>query len=105
MQSRLYQTRLAQQQQMVGKYMLGEILGKGAFGMVRLGFNTSNGQTVALKKVSLEADDLASVQNEINLLKGLNHENIVKYIDSVKLEVYTALAHLVFLSTPTNLSL
>ena len=75
----------------LGKYVratqhIGESIGKGAFGKVYKGLNTETGQTVAIKQLSLiniAEDKLASLHKEINLLKKLSHENIVKYIDAI----------------------
>jgi serine/threonine protein kinase len=50
--------------------------------------DTTTGDTVAIKQISLAgisaADNLAAVMGEIELLKTLNHKNIVKYIGSFK---------------------
>eukprot|EP00250_Pteridium_aquilinum_P022298 c25342_g1_i2 orf=635-4657(+) len=69
------------------KYLLGDEIGKGAYGRVYKGLDLENGDFVAIKQVSLEnifAEDLASIMQEIDLLKNLNHKNIVKYLDSFK---------------------
>ena len=55
-------------------------LGKGHFGKVYRAVNKQHGYTVALKAVSkrgLRGSRLASLQNEINIMKLLKHENIV----------------------------
>lgn len=65
----------------------GEELGRGAFGQVFKGIDSSNGSTVAIKQISLtdrSQDNLQSVMGEIDLLKTLNHRNIVKYLGSFK---------------------
>ncbi|KAI5067191.1 hypothetical protein GOP47_0017719 [Adiantum capillus-veneris] len=69
------------------KYLLGDEIGKGAYGRVYKGLDLENGDFVAIKQVSLEnifPEDLASIMQEIDLLKNLNHKNIVKYLDSFK---------------------
>jgi hypothetical protein len=63
-------------------YQLGDCLGKGAFGSVYRALNWGTGETVAIKQVRLEnlgAADLKNMEMEIDLLKNLNHANIVKY--------------------------
>ena len=42
---------------------------------------------VAIKEISLEGmsgDDLEGLQSEIDLLKGLNHRNVVQYLGTFK---------------------
>lgn len=69
------------------KYMLGEELGRGAFGQVFKGLDTRSGEAVAIKQLALGGipnEALAGIMGEIELLRGLNHPNIVKYIGSFK---------------------
>ncbi|GMH12499.1 hypothetical protein Nepgr_014340 [Nepenthes gracilis] len=69
------------------KYMLGDEIGKGAYGRVYKGLDLANGDFVAIKQVSLEniaQEDLNIIMQEIDLLKNLNHKNIVKYLGSLK---------------------
>ncbi|GBG63616.1 hypothetical protein CBR_g38927 [Chara braunii] len=69
------------------KYLLGDEIGKGAYGRVYKGVDLQNGDFVAIKQVSLEnipPEDLAGIMQEIDLLKNLNHKNIVKYLGSFK---------------------
>ncbi|CAI5931131.1 unnamed protein product, partial [Closterium sp. NIES-64] len=73
------------------KELLGEELGKGANGRVFKALDLQNGDFVAVKEVSLEnidQDDLASVMQEIDLLKTFNHKNIVKYLGSIKTKTH-----------------
>lgn len=68
-------------------YQLGDCLGKGAFGSVYRALNWGTGETVAIKQVKLEnlgAADLKTIMLEIDLLKSLRHENIVRYNGFVK---------------------
>ncbi|CAG9327017.1 CDC15_3 [Blepharisma stoltei] len=79
------------QMKMIGVYQVGEIIGKGASGKVYKGLNTENAKIVAIKQISLSNisdDQLNSIQMEIHLLKKLNHENIVKYIDVISTDKY-----------------
>ncbi|KAL9244242.1 hypothetical protein vseg_018039 [Gypsophila vaccaria] len=68
------------------KYMLGDEIGKGAYARVYKGLNLENGDFVAIKQVSLKnitQDNLKIIMQEIDLLKILNHKNIVKYLGSL----------------------
>ncbi|XP_048592234.1 MAP3K epsilon protein kinase 1-like isoform X2 [Brassica napus] len=74
------------------KYMLGDEIGKGAYARVYKGLDLKNGDFVAIKQVSLENvvqdDDLNTIMQEIDLLKNLNHKNIVKYLGSWKTKTH-----------------
>jgi hypothetical protein len=51
------------------------------------GIDQSTGGVVAIKEISLEgmsADDLDGLQTEVDLLKGLNHRNVVQYLGTFK---------------------
>eukprot|EP01102_Stenamoeba_stenopodia_P000887 TRINITY_DN10823_c0_g1_i1.p1 TRINITY_DN10823_c0_g1~~TRINITY_DN10823_c0_g1_i1.p1 ORF type:complete len:819 (+),score=159.51 TRINITY_DN10823_c0_g1_i1:265-2721(+) len=68
----------------IGPYHLGGLVGSGAVGRVFKGFNKDDGEFVAVKEISLsnvEPGDRKKLLREIQILKQLNHENIVKYID------------------------
>jgi len=60
------------------------LVGSGAVGKVFKGFNKDDGEFVAVKEINLsnvEPGDRPKLAREIQILKQLNHENIVKYID------------------------
>ncbi|KAH9828404.1 cytokinesis protein sepH-like [Teratosphaeria destructans] len=68
-------------------YQLGDCLGKGASGAVYRALNWSTGETVAIKQISLanlQKNELNVIMQEIDLLKNLEHPNIVKYHNFVK---------------------
>ncbi|KAI9798306.1 MAG: hypothetical protein M1833_004878 [Piccolia ochrophora] len=68
-------------------YRLGDCLGKGAFGSVYRALNVGTGETVAIKQIKLAdlpKSELRVIMLEIDLLKNLNHPNIVKYQGFVK---------------------
>ncbi|CAL6019517.1 Kinase [Hexamita inflata] len=64
------------------RYMMGEMLGKGAFGKVYKAIDIQNGCTVAVKQIKVTNNYIPEEDlNEIRLLKKLNHQFIVKYLD------------------------
>ena len=68
-------------------YSLGDCLGKGAFGSVFRALNLGTGETVAVKQVrvsELPKSEVRVIASEIDLLKNLDHPNIVKYHGFVK---------------------
>ncbi|KAJ7243744.1 hypothetical protein C8J57DRAFT_60548 [Mycena rebaudengoi] len=72
-------------------YQLGDSLGKGAFGQVYRALNWATGETVAVKEIQLSTipkSELGEIMSEIDLLKNLNHANIVKYKGFVKTREY-----------------
>ncbi|KAI8606109.1 hypothetical protein EDD21DRAFT_361865 [Dissophora ornata] len=67
----------------VGNILLGNCIGKGAFGSVWRGLNLDTATTVAVKQINLSdipPAELDNIMMEIDLLKKLNHANIVKYL-------------------------
>ncbi|KAH9470133.1 hypothetical protein Pst134EA_007399 [Puccinia striiformis f. sp. tritici] len=72
-------------------YQLGEVLGRGAFGCVFRALNWCTGETVAVKQVGLSnipRSELPEIMSEIDLLKNLDHPNIVQYRGFVKTSDY-----------------
>jgi len=64
-----------------GRYQSGDSIGKGAFGRVFRGLDVSTGQVVAIKQVDkslLSKDQLPAIMRELDLLRQLDHKNIVK---------------------------
>lgn len=65
----------------VGKYLLFETLGEGAFGKVKLGVHEDTGEQVAVKvmdKSDIKAQEMTmNVRREIAIMKALKHKNIV----------------------------
>lgn len=63
-------------------YQLGDCLGKGAFGSVYKALNWGTGEAVAIKVIrlaDLPKSELRVIMLEVDLLKNLDHPNIVKY--------------------------
>jgi len=79
--------RQAFPKQLSEKYRLGEELGRGAYGRVYRGLDAKNGEQVAIKQISLTripTGALASLVTEVELLKALNHCNVVQYLGSFR---------------------
>lgn len=77
------------QQQMIldDRYHLGDELGRGAFGRVFKAMDMKEGIMVAVKEISLigvSKEGSNNVIGEIELLKNLNHKNIVKYYKTIQ---------------------
>jgi mitogen-activated protein kinase kinase kinase len=74
------------------KWIKGALIGAGSFGSVYLGMNAKSGLLMAVKQVELPSSDshsdqrkksmLEALEREIELLKTIQHENIVQYLDS-----------------------
>eukprot|EP01083_Nonionella_stella_P082209 226905_1 len=75
----------------IGNYQIGDILGRGAFGVVYQGLDITTGHTVAIKRLEITnmgKADLASIETEIILLKQLVHPNIVRYVDTIRSDTH-----------------
>lgn len=74
------------------KWIKGALIGAGSFGKVYLGMDASNGLLMAVKQVELPTGSapnqerkksmLSALEREIELLKDLQHDNIVQYLCS-----------------------
>lgn len=74
------------------KWIRGALIGAGSFGSVYLGMDAMNGLLMAVKQVELPTGSgpneqrkksmLEALEREINLLRELQHDNIVQYLDS-----------------------
>ena len=66
-----------------GRYKIAGLLGKGSFGEVYQGINEF-GQLFAVKKTNLlgQPQEIETLMSEIELMKNLNHPNIVQYLGS-----------------------
>ena len=60
-----------------------KVIGNGASGIVYKILNKKNNKYYVLKQILLKnMDDIEQSKNEANILKNINHENIVNYYDS-----------------------
>ncbi|GJJ12118.1 hypothetical protein Clacol_006359 [Clathrus columnatus] len=74
------------------KWIRGALIGAGSFGSVYLGMDAHRGLLMAVKQVEIPTGSapneerkksmLSALEREIELLKTLQHENIVQYLDS-----------------------
>ena len=70
------------------RWVLGELLGRGAFASVHLALDTKRGRRVAIKHLNsghaadarVASSALEKLQQEIKLLRKLQHRNIVRYL-------------------------
>jgi len=70
-------------------YHVLERIGEGSFGKVYKGRRKFSGQTVAMKFISKHGKDdrdLRNLRREINILRTLNHENIIRMFDVFETE-------------------
>ena len=69
----------------VGIYELGDVLGQGAFGLVKKALNTHTQEEVAIKildKEKIVEENLGeSIKKEVMLMKMIKHPNIVSLIE------------------------
>ena len=69
----------------IGNYRIEETIGEGTFGKVKLGIHIPTEEQVAIKILEKDRiqdkEDLARISREINILKKLNHPNIIKIYD------------------------
>ena len=64
-------------------YQNKEAIGNGASGIIYKILNKKNNKYYILKQIVLKKiDDIEQSKNEANILRGINHENIVNYYDS-----------------------
>ncbi|KAJ9657741.1 hypothetical protein H2201_008054 [Coniosporium apollinis] len=74
-----------------GDYILGQTLGEGEFGKVKMGWKKEGGVQVAIKLIRRETlgsnkSRLQKIYREIEILKGLQHPNIVRLHEMVQTE-------------------
>jgi protein-serine/threonine kinase len=74
-----------------GSYILGQTLGEGEFGKVKMGWKKDSSVEVAIKLIRREtlggnANRLQKIYREIHILRGLEHPNIVRLHEMVETE-------------------
>ncbi|KAI9838443.1 MAG: hypothetical protein M1838_004602 [Thelocarpon superellum] len=91
--SRLVETSQSQvpKRQATFKWIRGELIGKGTYGRVYLGFNPTTGEFLAVKQVEVNRaaagqdtekmkEMVSALDQEIDTMQHLDHENIVQYL-------------------------
>lgn len=73
----------------IGRYRVGRTIGAGTFAKVRLAVDADTGATVAVKVIDkrmvIRNNLMYQVKREITAMKLLNHPNIVKIYEVIKL--------------------
>ena len=73
-------------------YKFGRLIGRGAFGKVNLGLHILSGRIVAIKSFNKKKlktkESIDKIYNEINLMKNLRHNFIVKILEYIETEKY-----------------
>ena len=71
-------------QEILSEYTLKNVIGKGTFSIVKLGENKATKEKVAIKIMQkskiINNEDLLRIHREIEMLKRLNHPNVIKIL-------------------------
>ncbi|KAL7926888.1 hypothetical protein ACQKWADRAFT_92236 [Trichoderma austrokoningii] len=76
-----------------GDFILGNTIGEGEFGKVKLGWKQDSSVQVAIKLIKRDTvghnpTRLAKIKREVTILRGIHHPNIVRLIDMVETDRY-----------------
>ena len=65
------------------RWQRGDMIGQGAFGRVYMALNLDTGELMAMKQLdsaAVSSRERAALENEIAMMRGLSHPNIVRYL-------------------------
>ena len=73
-------------------YLFGRLIGRGAFGKVNLGLHILSGKIVAIKSFNKnklkDENSKEKIYHEINLMKSLKHNSIVRILETIETSNY-----------------
>jgi serine/threonine protein kinase len=71
----------------LGKYIIGDVIGKGGAAVVHQGYNVETKEYVAIKKFLkglMTSEQIKAVKGELELMLSLVHPNIVRVVDNLE---------------------
>ncbi|PNY29170.1 Serine/threonine-protein kinase KIN4 [Tolypocladium capitatum] len=76
-----------------GDFILGNTIGEGEFGKVKLGWKQDSSVQVAIKLIKRDSvgsnpSRLGKIRREVTILRGVQHPNIVRLIDMIETDRY-----------------
>ncbi|PHH68530.1 hypothetical protein CDD80_7444 [Ophiocordyceps camponoti-rufipedis] len=76
-----------------GDFILGNTIGEGEFGKVKLGWKQDSSVQVAIKLIKRDTvggnpSRLSKIRREVTILRGVQHPNIVRLIDMIETDRY-----------------
>ncbi|KAG5916027.1 hypothetical protein E4U42_007820 [Claviceps africana] len=76
-----------------GDFILGNTIGEGEFGKVKLGWKQDSSVQVAIKLIKRDSvgthpSRLGKIRREVTILRGVHHPNIVRLIDMIETDRY-----------------
>ncbi|KAG6001037.1 hypothetical protein E4U21_004763 [Claviceps maximensis] len=76
-----------------GDFILGNTIGEGEFGKVKLGWKQDSSVQVAIKLIKRDTvgthpSRLGKIRREVTILRGVHHPNIVRLIDMIETDRY-----------------
>ena len=81
--------KMVNSKSIISNYKFLDCIGRGNFGDVYQGVDLRSKKVVAIKAINLEHsdDDIPVLLQEINLLRGMRHENITNWYDTIVVDV------------------
>lgn len=79
-------------------------MGQGAFGKVYKGYRLTDDLEVAIKEIDLSLSQDKSILNEISMLSKLEHPNVVRYYDAVRVIRRNSRRHTIVFTSLRNIA-